>query len=112
MEKIYRVQLNSKGAPDYSTAIEVVKQMFNGEMKLELMPAEDVPLANPYKIVLEDLKQVPMFTGKYDAKNGSKGFMWGVLTVLEYIAGKAGDEEYIDKFLDNMNKSVYGDKAE
>lgn len=66
---------------------------------------------NPYKIVLEDLKEVPMFTGKYDAKNGRKHFMFGIMTVMEYIAGKAGDEEYSDMFLENMNKSVYGDKA-
>ena len=72
---------------------------------------EDAPFANPYKIVLEDLRQVPMFTGMFDAKNGNKYFMFGVLAVLEYIADKAGDEEYIDMFLDNMNKSVYGDKA-
>lgn len=73
---------------------------------------EAAPTANPYKIVLEALKEVPMFTGKYDAKNGNIHFMYGISTVLEYIADKAGDEEYIDMFLDNMNKSVYGDKAE
>lgn len=93
-------------------AIEVVKQMFNGEMKLKLMPAEDAPFVNPYKIVLEDLRQVPMFTGKYDAKNGNEHFMFGILTVMEYIADKAGNKGYVDMFIDNMNKSKYGDKAE
>lgn len=91
-------------------AVEVVKQAFSGEMKL--MPAEDALFANPYKTVLEDLKQVPMFTGKYDAKNGNIHFMYGISTVLEYIADKAGDEEYEGMFLDNLNKSAYGDKAE
>lgn len=99
-----------KDAPTVD-AIEVVKQMFNGEMKLKLMPAEDAPTANPYKIVLEDLKQVSLFTGKYDAKNGNEHFMFGILTVMEYIADKAGHKEYTDMFIDNMNKAKYGDKA-
>lgn len=91
-------------------AVEVIKKMFDGEIKL--MPLEDAPAANPYGLVLEDLKQVPMFTGKYDAKNGNIHFMYGISTVLEYIADKAGDEEYEGMFLDNLNKSAYGDKAE
>lgn len=70
------------------------------------------PTVDAYKIVLEDLKEVPMFMGKYDAKNGNIHFMYGISTVLEYIADKAGDEEYRDIFVDNLNKSVYGDKAE
>lgn len=73
---------------------------------------KNAPTVNPYQIALEDLTQVPMFTGKYDAKNGNKHFMFGILTVLEYIADKAGNEEYSELFIDNMNKSVYGDKAE
>lgn len=73
--------------------------------------SKDASTANPYKIVLEDLKQVPMFTGKYDGKNGNRHFIYGIVTVLEYIADKAGDEEYEGMFLDNLNKSVYGDKA-
>lgn len=91
-------------------ADEIVKDMFKGEMKL--MPLKDALAANPYGLVLEGLRQMPMFTGRYDAKHGNVNFMFGVLAVLEYIADKAGNEEYIDMFLDNMNKSVYGDKAE
>ena len=91
-------------------AVEVGKQAFSGEMKL--MPAEDATFANPYKIVLEDLKQVSLFTGKYDAKNGNEHFMFGILTVMEYIADKAENQKYTDMFIDNMNKSKYGVKAE
>lgn len=69
------------------------------------------PTVDAYKIVLEDLKQVSLFTGKYDAKNWNEHFVWGGLTVLEYIASKAGNEEYSDMFIENMNKSVYRDKA-
>lgn len=90
-------------------AYEIVKDMFKGEMKL--MPLEDAPTVNPYKIVLEDLKQVSLFAGKYDAKNGNEHFMFGILTVMEYIADKAGNQKYTDMFIDNMNKSKYGDKA-
>lgn len=98
-----------KDAPTVD-AVEVIKNAFKGEMKL--MPAEDASFTNPYKIVLEDLKQVSLFTGKYDAKNGNEHFMFGILTVMEYIADKAGSKKYTDMFIDNMNRSKYGDKAE
>lgn len=107
-DRYFNIKFDIEDAPTVD-AIEVVKQMFNGEMKL--MPAEDATFANPYKIVLEDLRQVPLFAGKYDAKNGSEHFMFGILTVMEYIADKAGNKEYTDMFIDNMNKSKYGDKA-
>lgn len=81
------------------------------EVSYEIGYSQGQKDTNPYGLVLEGLRQVPMFTGKYDAKHGRKHFMFGVLTVLEYIADKAGNEEYSDMFLDNMNKSVYGDKA-
>lgn len=108
-DRYFNIVFDIEDAPTVD-AVEVVKQAFSGEMKL--MPAEDATFANPYKTVLEDLKQVSMFTGRFDAKNGNKHFMFGILAVMEYIADKAGNKEYVDMFLDNMNKSVYGDKAE
>ena len=67
-----------------------------------------------YKIVLEDLTKCGcgLFVGQYDAKNGSEQFMYGISTVMEHIAYKAGKREYdefINTFFENMEKSV--DKA-
>lgn len=45
-----------------------------------------------YRIVYEDLtKDDWLFTGKYDAENGNKHFMYGVATVMEKIAYEAGE---------------------
>ena len=43
--------------------------------------------------------------GKYDAKNGNKEFMYGISTVMEWIAYRASEkqgEEFSAMFLDNM----------
>ena len=49
-----------------------------------------------------------MFRGHYDAKHGNNSFMYGICTVMEFIADKASPEIY-DKFstefVKNMNKS-------
>ena len=67
-----------------------------------------------FKIVLEDLTKngCGLFAGQYDAKNGSEYFMYGISTVMDYIAYKAGKKEYEEfqaLFFENMQKSV--DKA-
>lgn len=67
-----------------------------------------------YKIVLEDLTKCGcgLFVGQYDAKNGSEQFMYGISTIMEHIAYKAGKREYdefINTFFENMEKSI--DKA-
>ena len=66
-----------------------------------------------YKTVLKDLAECSMFLGIYDAKNGSEQFMYGILTVMEFIAYNCGEETYneFEKiFLENLQKSV--DKAQ
>jgi hypothetical protein len=66
-----------------------------------------------YKTVLADLVECPMFLGVYDAKNGSEQFMYGVSTVMEFIAYNCGEEiydEFEKIFLENLQKSV--DKAQ
>jgi hypothetical protein len=54
-----------------------------------------------------------MFLGIYDAKNGSEQFMYGISTVMEFIAYNCGEEiydEFEKIFLENLQKSV--DKAQ
>lgn len=59
------------------------------------------------QLVLEMMK-CPMFRGEYDAKNGNEDFMYGVSTVMEYLAYRVDDEFYqyvSDTFIHNMVKS-------
>lgn len=63
-----------------------------------------------YQLVYDDmvLKGPKLFRGHYDAKHGSNSFMYGICTVMEFIADKVSPEVY-DKFstefVKNMNKS-------
>lgn len=63
-----------------------------------------------YQLVYDDmvLKGPKLFRGHYDAKHGNNSFMYGICTVMEFIADKVSPEVY-DKFstefVKNMNKS-------
>lgn len=61
------------------------------------------------KEVLEEMKQIGIFNGTFDAVNGSWEFMHGVACVMEYLAGQVS-EEYLEKFSEefykNMEKSI------
>ena len=68
-------------------------------------------LKDAYKEVLKDIisNGPEMFVGKYDARNGKPEFMYGVSTVMEWIAYRSGDKyavNFIDEeFVKNMIKS-------
>ena len=60
-----------------------------------------------YAIVLQDLQKCSLFTGLYDAKNGSRIFMNGISNVMELIAYGVSEEvgdAFADLFIDNMVK--------
>lgn len=62
-------------------------------------------------LVLE-MMECPMFRGEYDAKHGEESFMYGIATVMEYLALKVDEgfyQEVSDIFAKNMAKSL--DKA-
>lgn len=60
-----------------------------------------------FEFVYERLKQYPMFMGKFDAKNGSKPFIYGIETIMEYIACIAGkEEEYTRDWSENFEESL------
>jgi hypothetical protein len=62
--------------------------------------------------VFAEMQQVPIFSGVFDAKNGSWEFMHGVACVMEYLAQEISEECYEDfdkKFAINFQKSL--DKA-
>lgn len=48
------------------------------------------------RAVYDRLIEVPMFCGIYDAKNGNEHFMYGIATVMEYIAYLVDEDTYED----------------
>ena len=49
------------------------------------------------KDIIEEMRECKMFEGHYDAKNGQPEFMYGISTVMEYLAYMVSDE-YGDSF--------------
>ena len=63
-----------------------------------------------YHLVYDDMvsKGPKLFKGCYDAKHGNNSFMYGICTVMEFIADKVSPEVYnkfSTEFVTNMNKS-------
>lgn len=61
------------------------------------------------KIVEEMMEDCAILRGKYDAKNGSQDFMFGVALVMDYLSYSVSDDfgaknEII--FIRNMTKSI------
>lgn len=71
-------------------------------------------LKNAYKLVYDDMvKSSGLFVGQFDAKNGNKNFMYGIGTIMEFIALNAGEQTYDDFekiWFENFEKSL--DKSE
>ena len=58
-----------------------------------------------YWIVYSDLKQVSLFRGIYDAKYGDKHYMYGIWSVMEFIAHNISEdfaEDLNNTFVDNL----------
>lgn len=58
--------------------------------------------------LVSKMMECSMFRGEYDAKHGSESFMYGIATVIEYLASLADDtfcQEVSDVFTHNMVKS-------
>lgn len=68
-------------------------------------------LKDAYMEVLKDIisNGPEMFVGKYDAKNGKPEFMYGISTLMEWIAYRTADDDAIrfvdEEFIKNMIKS-------
>lgn len=57
------------------------------------------------KNLLTEMSECPLFIGKYDAKNGNEDFMYGIQTVMEFLAFSISDEfgeKFSKKFTHNM----------
>lgn len=57
------------------------------------------------KNLVEEMSKCNLFNGKYDAKNGDKNFMCGIITVMEYLAYEVS-EEYGDNFSNTFIKNM------
>lgn len=69
-----------------------------------------------YQIVINDIQSKSgMLMGKYDAKNGNDHFMYGVATVIEFLAYEAGDligNKIMEDFNSNIRESKEKTKRE
>ena len=73
---------------------------------------------NAYRIVFNDMMNsgCGLLVGKYDAKNGNEKYMFGVDTVMEWIAYKVSEaqgDDFSELFTKNMvesQKKARGDK--
>lgn len=57
------------------------------------------------KGIIEEMRECNMFNGIYNAKNGSAQFMYGISTVMEYLAYRISDEygdSFSDTFVNNL----------
>ena len=71
-----------------------------------------------YRIVFNDMMNsgCGLLVGKYDAKNGNEKYMFGVDTVMEWIAYKVSEaqgDDFSELFTKNMvesQKKARGDK--
>lgn len=66
-------------------------------------------LKQAYQMVFDDLRECPMFQGRYDAINGNPYYMSGIETVMEVIANRGFGEDFAEnfsnEFTDNMLRS-------
>lgn len=68
-----------------------------------LESAEEV---NIWSLIFDELIKCHMFRMEYDAKNGNEHYMYGIATVMDFVADKAGrEDEYTRIFNDGLNKS-------
>lgn len=64
-------------------------------------------LQNAYRMVFNDIMNsgVNLFQGVYDAKNGNVSFMYGIGTVMEYLAYKVSEADY-DNFTELFTQNI------
>lgn len=79
--------------------------------KIQKLEDENMKLKElAYRVVFEDLLNITLFTGVYDATNGDEHFMYGIDTVMSEIAIRAGEEsskKYANLFSRNMGCSLH-----
>ena len=64
-----------------------------------------------YKIVYNDIlnRDIGLFLGRFDAKNGKPEIMYGISTLMEFIAYESSEKDYDDFeeiWFENFQKSI------
>ena len=64
-----------------------------------------------YRIVYNDIlnRDIGLFLGKFDAKNGKPEFMYGISTLMDFIAYESSEADYEDFqkiWFENFQKSI------
>ena len=64
-----------------------------------------------YKIVYNDIlnRGIGLFLGQFDAKNGKPEFMYGISTLMDFIAYQSSEKDYDDFqiiWFENFQKSI------
>ena len=64
-------------------------------------------LQNAYRMVFNDIMNSGdnLFQGTYDAENGDVSFMYGIETVMEYLAYKVSEADY-DNFSELFAQNI------
>lgn len=64
-----------------------------------------------YKIVYNDIlnRGIGLFLGQFDVKNGKPEFMYGISTLMDFIAYESSEKDYDDFqkiWFENFQKSI------
>ena len=63
-------------------------------------------LKKAYQMVFSDLRECPMFQGRYDAINGNPYYMSGIETVMEVIANRGFGEDFAENFSNEFTDNI------
>lgn len=81
--------------------------------RIKECPMKEINTETAFNIVYEELTSsdgCQLFRGIYDARNGKEDYMYGISTVMEYIANQVSEqtcEEFQEMFYDNMRESEW-----
>lgn len=67
-------------------------------------------LKKAYQMVFSDLRECPMFQGRYDAINGNPYYMSGIETVMEVIANRGYGEDFAEEFSNEFTDNILRSK--
>lgn len=56
--------------------------------------------------VLDEMKQIGVLNGRYDAKNGTHEFMYGIWFVMDYLTNQVS-QEYHENFMSEFSKNYF-----
>ncbi len=92
--------MSQEEAIDYAIEYTAYRNSIKESRRREGLEKQKKRHRQAYRTVFDDLSKCPLFMGYYDAKNCKEDLMYGISTVMEFIAGGVSEE-----CLDNFNKT-------